>query len=165
VSEDRFDSLFQHYWTVAEAKYSLTDADWRLSKCQCRQESGFNPEAISRVGAKGLMQFTDETWGNDNRSPFNPEASIDRGVDYLASLWAEFKAEEGLERWRFALAAYNCGLGNVLKAQDLAQKAKQPTDCWNSVMLYLRAVTGGDAAETTDYVRRIMSAYLATRAS
>jgi soluble lytic murein transglycosylase-like protein len=165
-AEDRYDSLLEYYWAVAEQKYSLTDADWRLLKCQVRQESGFNPNAVSPVGAKGLMQFMDGTWGADHDSPFNPEASIRRGADYLGSLWQEFKAEQGLERWRFGLASYNAGLGNVLKAQALAQKAKKITDTWWIVGGFMRQVTGPDnALETLEYVRVILSGYMAVRAA
>lgn len=164
--EDRYDSLIQYWWQTAEAAHSTTDADWRLLKCQIKQESDFNPEAVSPVGAKGLMQFMDATWGDDKRSPFDPEAAIIRGADYLSSLWNEFKAEKGLERWKFALAAYNCGLGNVLKAQALAQKAKAPTDAWGFVGGFLNQVTGPDnSSETLNYVRRIVSDYLASRAA
>lgn len=167
-AEDRYDSLIQYYWDVNAALYGFADdhsVDWRLLKCQVRQESGFNPLAVSAVGARGLLQVMEGTWGGlDFDHAFNPETNLNRGSAYLGQQWKEFAAEEGLERWRFALAAYNAGLGNILKAQALAQKAKRDTSIWGLVVPYLPQVTGPDnAAQTLDYCRRIVSDFLASR--
>lgn len=80
-------------------------------------ESGLNPRAKSRVGAMGLWQFMPATgrmynlqanFDIDDR--MDPELSTDAAAKYLKSLYSMFG------NWELALAAYNCGPGNVRKA-------------------------------------------------
>ena len=80
-----------------------------------RTESSFEPDAVSHVGAKGLMQIMDAT--NEDickRSGmpleadiFDPNVNIERGTYYLAYLYRQFGS------WREAVAAYNAGIGRV----------------------------------------------------
>lgn len=113
--EDRYDSLISYY-------AGLYGRMPRQVKRQIRCESGFNPDAVSPAGAKGLMQFTDQTWrewwdgtaGIDKPSvdllhfnPFDPEDSIKSGCAYMAALQKQFGT---LEK---AIAAYNWGPGNL----------------------------------------------------
>jgi membrane-bound lytic murein transglycosylase D len=80
-------------------------------------ESALNPVAVSRVGATGMWQFilttgrryglTVNTYVDERRDPI---ASTYAAAKYLTALYAMF------EDWTLALAAYNCGEGNVLKA-------------------------------------------------
>jgi len=69
-------------------------------------ESGFNPRAISRRGAIGLMQLLPATarhYGAFNA--FDPEQNIHAGAHYLADLIARY----GGEKLELVLAAYNAG--------------------------------------------------------
>ena len=75
-------------------------------------ESGFNPRAISRRGAIGLMQLLPATarrFGAFNA--FDPEQNIRAGALYLADLISRF----GVDRLELVLAAYNAGEGAVEK--------------------------------------------------
>jgi len=74
-------------------------------------ESAYNPNAISRAGAVGLMQLmpgTAKRYGVKNR--MNPYENIHGGSRYLRDLLIMFKND-----LRLALAAYNAGEGAVKK--------------------------------------------------
>lgn len=80
-------------------------------------ESGLNPKAKSRVGAMGLWQFMPATGRMYNMQAnmdiddrMDPEMSTEAAAKYLKSLYRMFND------WEVALAAYNCGPGNVRKA-------------------------------------------------
>jgi len=80
-------------------------------------ESGLNPKARSRVGAMGLWQFMPATGrmynlyvNADIDDRMDPELSTEAAAKYLKSLYRMFGD------WELALAAYNCGPGNVRKA-------------------------------------------------
>src|SRR5690606_313317 len=80
-------------------------------------ESGLNPRARSRVGAMGLWQFMPAT-GREYKLYVNshmddrmdPELATEAALKYLKALHRMFGD------WELALAAYNCGPGNVRKA-------------------------------------------------
>ncbi|HEX3019170.1 MAG TPA: transglycosylase SLT domain-containing protein [Chitinispirillaceae bacterium] len=79
------------------------------------QESGGNPYAISRAGAKGLMQLMDQTASELGIShPFNPSENIEGGVKYLREMLDQFGGDEKL-----ALASYNAGPAAVKKYKGI----------------------------------------------
>jgi len=74
-------------------------------------ESGYDPNAVSRKGAMGLMQLIPDTakrFGVEN--PFDPSQNIHGGVSYLKYLLDMFKGDVTL-----SLAAYNAGENSVLR--------------------------------------------------
>lgn len=85
-------------------------------------ESGFDPEAYSRVGAKGLMQLMDKTASECNEKGkfgyhipsdlYEPEKNIRLGCFYLKSLFEVYGDME------LVITAYNGGTGNVNKWLD-----------------------------------------------
>lgn len=95
-------------------------------------ESGFNPYAMSRKGAIGLMQLMPETAMVMNvGNSFNPHENVDGGVKYLRYLIDRYEGNLSL-----ALAAYNSGETAVKR--------------WGTIPPY---------PETQNYVRRIMKLY------
>lgn len=83
--------------------------DPHLIKAIIVAESGFNPKAVSRVGARGLMQIMPRTARSLGlRDSFNPEKNIEAGVRHFKRLLIRFKGNE-----RLALAAYNAGSRKV----------------------------------------------------
>ncbi len=79
--------------------------DFPLLKAIIKAESDFNPRAVSRKGAKGLMQIMPENFGLLNiRNPFDPQESIMAGARYFKELFERYNGQLAL-----SLAAYNAG--------------------------------------------------------
>ena len=111
-------------------------------------ESAFNPQAKSGAKAMGIWQFMPAT-GKDFRltqNVFRDERrdvlqSTDAALDYLQRLNDQFGS------WELALAAYNWGAGNIMKAQKRNIAAGLPTD-YESLIL---------PTETRNYVPKLMA--------
>jgi membrane-bound lytic murein transglycosylase D len=96
-------------------------------------ESAFEPYAYSRARAAGLWQFIPGTgstyglkqdWWYDGRR--DVVASTRAALDYLQSLHDEFNGD-----WLLAIAAYNCGEGNVERAVRRNERLGKPIDFWH----------------------------------
>lgn len=100
-----------HIWAMAN-RYHL---DPYLIKAIILTESDFNAQAISRKGARGLMQLMPATARELRvRDPFNPHQNIEGGSKYLRYLMNTFSGNLVL-----SLAAYNAGPGAVMRAKGL----------------------------------------------
>ncbi|MBF0152583.1 MAG: lytic transglycosylase domain-containing protein [Magnetococcales bacterium] len=85
------------------------DLDPKLLRAVVQAESGFNPKAVSRAGAQGLMQLMPDTAEELGvTDPFNPEQNVMAGARYLKQLLDRYQGNRNT-----ALAAYNWGMGNV----------------------------------------------------
>ncbi|MFI7596949.1 transglycosylase SLT domain-containing protein [Actinoplanes sp. NPDC049681] len=91
----------------AGAKYGVSP---KLLAAVAKVESGYNPKAVSKVGAQGLMQLMPATArGLGVHNAFDPQQAINGAAKLLSSHLKEFKSLP------LALAAYNAGGGNVHK--------------------------------------------------
>ena len=105
--------------------------DPTLLAAVARQESGFDPSAVSPAGAQGLMQLMPGTArGLGVADPFNPTQAVDGAARLLRDLVTRFG------RVDLALAAYNAGPGAVLR--------------YDGIPPY---------PETRNYVRSVMAAW------
>ena len=101
----------QRYGSVVEQTAKRFGIDAALLHAVIAVESGYDPNAISRRGARGLMQLMPETakrYGVAN--VFDPADNVRGGAQYLAELLKLFEYDLQL-----ALAAYNAGESAVLK--------------------------------------------------
>jgi len=81
-------------------KYQISEA---LVKALIKVESSFNPHAVSKKGAKGLMQLMPVHTASKGADPFDAETNVNIGMGYLSRLLDKYGDI------RLALAAYNAG--------------------------------------------------------
>ncbi len=108
------------------------NVDPSLVRSVVKVESNFNPNAVSRKGAMGLMQLMPSTARSLNvANPFDPAQNVDAGVRHLRKLLDSYGGDVGL-----SLAAYNAGSGAVARSAGIPH-----------------------FRETQNYVRRITNLY------
>lgn len=104
--------LFHPIIVKAASRYEVDPA---LVKAIIMAESGYNPQAVSRQGAEGLMQLMPRTARSLGvEDSFNPEHNVNGGVKYLKQLLDEFD-----DNLKFALAAYNAGSSKVRRHRGI----------------------------------------------
>jgi membrane-bound lytic murein transglycosylase F len=112
-----------------------TGVDWRLLAAIGYQESKWDPEAESSMGASGMMMLTSNTadsLGVEDRS--DAHESILAGARYFQEVRDKVPAHipEPDRTW-LAIAAYNVGYGHVEDARRLAQMRGKNPDSWQDV--------------------------------
>lgn len=115
--------------------------DWKLLASQCYQESGFDPEAVSWAGARGLMQIMPSTAKSVGVEPddlFNPEINVTAAAKIIKQLEGKFgEVRDPNERKKFVLAAYNGGYGHIDDAMRLARKHGRNPHLWDDVGFFV----------------------------
>jgi membrane-bound lytic murein transglycosylase F len=120
------------YDDLARATAATHGFDWRLIVAIMYQESGFDPQARSPVGALGLMQVLPSTAATVGvHDLLNPASAILAGVRYLNQLRGQFDAGVPVkDRTWFAVASYHAGASRVEQARNRAQAAGLDADRW-----------------------------------
>jgi len=122
-------SKYDHYISDASREFGV---DSRLLKAMIKAESDFDPRAVSKKGAMGLMQIMPENFKMlDLKNPFDPWENIKAGARYFKALHERFNGKLAL-----SLAAYNAGPTAV--------------DRYKNIPPY---------QETEEYVRRVLRYY------
>ena len=105
---------------LVEQNASTWQIDPALIKAVIANESGFNANATSKVGAQGLMQLMPETAASLGvRDAYDPAQNVAGGARYLRGLLDRFGGDK-----RLAIAAYNAGPGAVEKYRDVPPYAE-----------------------------------------
>lgn len=113
VKYEEFVKKYSHEYNVPES----------ILYAMIKTESDFEADAVSRVGAVGLMQFMPATFRDitsnhlyenlDVGMRYDPETSIKYGAYYLSWIYRTY-----VQNWETAIAAYNAGIGNVFGRRD-----------------------------------------------
>jgi soluble lytic murein transglycosylase-like protein len=105
-------SRYDKFISEASQKHGVSFA---ILKAIVKVESDFNPRAVSKKGAMGLMQIMPENFKSLRvKNPFNPRENIMAGAWYFKQLLNRFDGKLHL-----ALAAYNAGPDNVSRSQTI----------------------------------------------
>lgn len=123
------DLPYQDFVREASQKYNVPV---QLVNAVIKQESAFNPKAVSHCGAQGLMQLmpaTGKAYGCQNA--FDPKQNIMAGTSFLSDLLKKYKGDVEL-----ALAGYNAGPGNVAKYGNQVPPFKETQDYVVKVQKY-----------------------------
>lgn len=126
---------------AAAKKYDLSPL---LIDAVARQESGYRVNAVSPVGAIGVMQLMPGTARMLGVNPRDPHANIDGGARYLRQLIDRFGGNVAM-----ALAAYNAGPARVERARGVPRIAETQ----KYVTRILANLASGAAAATQAVVR------------
>ena len=138
------DEVYPIKYADAIKKYSAdAGVDPALVAAVILQESRFNSDAVSPVGAQGLMQFMPGTAATMAREVgltkydiFDPETSIHLGAFHLRDLLNKYNGDEDQ-----ALASYNAGTGTV--------------DRWLKLDLFEKIINSDSRGETVRYVKKV----------
>jgi soluble lytic murein transglycosylase-like protein len=119
----------------------------RLVSAVIRAESGFNPRAVSRKGAQGLMQLMPTTASMLGvRNSFDPGQNIDGGVRHLRGLIDRFPQSLSL-----AIAAYNAGERAVVQYGGIPPYPETQDYVTKVMRFYSGTVEGGTTPATRIY--------------
>ena len=145
---DKYDVHFRKY----AKHYFGPGLDWRWFKAQAIAESGLNPNAKNKSGARGIMQLLPSTYHEiQEKNPHmqdmdTPRWNIAAGIYYDRRLYKRWKSPPpGDERLYFAFGSYNAGYARL---KNTVQQVDPDAASWEEVEPHV-------PGQTRHYVRRI----------
>jgi soluble lytic murein transglycosylase-like protein len=157
TDQDRYDDTFRKY----SKRFFGPAFDWQYFKAQALAESGLDPDATSRVGARGVMQLMPGTYKLIQKNQpelgdiTDPEFNIAAGIMHSRGLWHEWNGHPDDERLRFMFGSYNAGEGPILRAKKAARAQKLDEKAWKNIEVVAPRVQKWRYRETLPYVRKI----------
>lgn len=142
--------------------------DWKLIIAIMAQESQFDPNAVSWMGAVGLMQIIPRFSQLTEEELFDEEANVREGIRILRQHLDHYSYLDEHNQIALALATYNAGMGHVADARRIAIDRNRDPNVWENVehgllmlmnrQFYQNARYGfARGIETSNYVRDIMN--------
>lgn len=151
---DEWDKAYDAWFRKYTKRYFGPNFDWRWFKSQGIAESGLDPDATSKAGARGLMQIMPNTFKEIRKQNAHfhatnePRWNIAAGIYYDRQLYNKWKTPPaGTERLLFSFGSYNAGYGNIVKA---FKRAPDKTGSWHKIRRYV-------PPQTQHYVSRIQN--------
>ncbi|MCR5519175.1 MAG: transglycosylase SLT domain-containing protein [Bacteroidales bacterium] len=138
-----YDSLIKHYSDSA-------GLDWRLVSAVIYHESKFDNDVRSHRGAAGLMQMmpaTAEWLGADDVT--DPIEGVRVGTLYLKRLHNAYRnhTDDPEERLKFALAAYNAGVGRIQDCIHYARLRGVDSSYWDNIVAIIPEMSNDSILE------------------
>ncbi len=123
---------YKDFFLGASKKYNIP---WKLLAAISYQESHWNPNAKSFTGVRGMMMLTRSTAKMLKvKNRLDPKQSIVGGTRHLKQMIKFVPLEvQGENRLKFALAAYNVGMGHIHDARRLAKRLGFNQDIWSDL--------------------------------
>ena len=141
---------YKNLFVDAGERYGIP---WRLLAAVAYQESHWDPNAKSFTGVRGIMMLTRATaklLGIKNR--VDPKQSIVGGTRHLKQMLKFVpKDVEGENRLKFALAAYNVGMGHIHDARKLAKRLGFKQNIWSDLKQVLPLLSKKKYYKTLKY--------------
>ena len=138
-----------YHWETIKQEARRYGIDPYMAAGLIRQESVFNPKAVSRVGARGLMQVMPATGRLVSKQQgleavtandlLNPQLNIKLGMHYLAQMIGQ------LGRFEYAAAGYNAGPGRAKRW--VAERGSMDLEDWIESVPF---------SETRGYVKGVL---------
>ena len=130
--------------------------DWHLLAAVIYQESRFHIEVRSKRGAQGLMQMmprTAQKYGVTD--PLDPEMNISAGAQLLGNLIRRYYnvGDNMTERYKYALAAYNAGIGRIDDCISLARFLDVDPSYWDNIIARVLPLMRDEAVMQTGAVK------------
>ena len=144
------DYIISPYDSIIKVYSDSAGLDWRLVAAIIYHESKFDNDVKSHRGASGLMQMmpsTAEWLGADDVT--DPIEGVRVGTLYLKQLHRAYRGHtsDPDERMKFALAAYNAGMGRIRDCINYARYKGVDSSSWDNIVALIPEMSSDEILE------------------